>query len=217
MRAAHTDRFDGWIAGLGTTSGLRVVVGRWRASPFGPFTDVMVERPDGHRVLLAPSQEIAAYVAATYRFDEVVVTPVHVDAVRGRWSVAAGPLALTFEVGGRPALGVMLRAVPRALATRTAWIRGAGAVARLVLPGVRTHGSAGGGRRELYAALDLRRIVAADVRWDGERRGTLAPVVPPVRFGFGSTPAMPALVRMVTRVDGPAMPFSWGARSADHY
>jgi hypothetical protein len=27
------DRFDGWIAGLGTAKGLRVVIGRWAQSP----------------------------------------------------------------------------------------------------------------------------------------------------------------------------------------
>src|SRR5699024_6852506 len=44
-------RFVGEIAGVGTTSGTRVVVGRWEDSPFGPFGDAMVETADGHRVL----------------------------------------------------------------------------------------------------------------------------------------------------------------------
>jgi hypothetical protein len=34
--------FDGHIAGIGTASGLRAVVGIWQQSPFGPFADVMV-------------------------------------------------------------------------------------------------------------------------------------------------------------------------------
>jgi len=201
MRASlDTDRFDGWIAGVGTTSGLRVVIGRWSSSPFGPFADVMVERVDGHRVLLAPTEEVAAYVASTYRFDEVRVTPVGVAIEGGQWSVDAGPLSLDFEVGRRPALGVLLRAVPRPLAARAGWIRATRLLARVALPGVRTHGSAGAGRREFYGALDLRRITAATVLWDGEDQGSLAPVLPPVRFGFGSTPAGPSVVRMVTLV-----------------
>ena len=69
-------RFDGWIGGLGTAAGLRAVVGHWPRSPFGPFTDVMVERPDGHRVLLAPARPVADFVAQTYRFDEVRIVPV---------------------------------------------------------------------------------------------------------------------------------------------
>lgn len=167
----------------------------------------MAERADGHRVLIAPSPDVAGYVAGTYRFDEVRVAPVEVAVDGASWRVAAGPLALRFAVGGRPALGVLLRAVPRALATRVAWIRAAGLVGRYALPGVRTHGSAGGGRREFYGALDLRRIAAAEVLWDGADQGALARVEPPVRFGFGSTPAEPSLVRIVTLVrHGPAGP-----------
>src|SRR4051794_12968871 len=87
-------RFDGWIAGIGTSSGTRVVLGHWVRSPFGPFTDVMLERKDGHRVLLAPSAQTAHFVAGTYVFDEVRVVPVGVEADRGECRVAAPPLDL---------------------------------------------------------------------------------------------------------------------------
>jgi hypothetical protein len=200
---ARTDRFDGWIAGVGTACGLRAVLGRWPRSPFGPFADVMVERTDGHRILLAPTAEVAAYVSATYHFDEVRIVPVAVSEEDGWWEIAAGPLALRFAVGRRPAIGLLLRAVPRALALHPVWIRAAGLVAARALPGVRTHGSAGGGRRELYGALDLRRITAGRLRWEGADQGRLGPVDPPVRFGFGSTPAGPCLVRIVTLVRHP--------------
>jgi len=197
-----SDRFEGWIAGIGTEAGLRCVVGHWPDSPLGSFTDVMVEQPDGLRVLLAPSPAVAEFVAATYRFDEVRTVPFAVARTRERWTVDAGPLALAFEIGGRPALGHLLRAVPRRLATTPAWISAIDQVARRVLPGVRTVGSAGGDRREYYAALDLHLIVGASVRWDGVDQGGLARVDPPVRFGFGSTPGQPSLVRMVTLVRG---------------
>jgi hypothetical protein len=195
-----TDRFDGWIAGLGTTAGLRVVVGHWPHSPLGAFTDVMVEQPDGHRVLLAPSSEVAEFVAATYLFDEVRVGRVQAEIDGVRWRVDAAPLVLAFTVGGRPPLGLLLRAVPRALATSPLWISAVDLVARRVLPGVRTRGSAGGGRREYYGALDLRGLTMASALWNGTDQGALAPVTPPVRFGFGSTPRTPSLTRVVTLV-----------------
>ncbi len=194
------DRFDGWIAGLGTAGGLRAVVGHWPRSPFGAFTDVMVERADGHRVLLAPSAEIAAYVTGTYRFDEVWVGPVQTRVEGDRWEVDAVPLTLAFTVGRRTLVGLLLRAVPRPLATRPGWVALTDVVARTVLPGVRTRGSAGGGRQEFYAALDLHRVAAAAVTWEGADQGALAPVAPPVRFGFGSTPRSPSLTRIVTLV-----------------
>lgn len=199
-------RFDGWIAGLGTPAGLRCVVGHWPSSPLGPFTDVMVEQPDGHRTLLAPTAEVAAFVGATYRFDETRLVPVRLDRRGARWTVDAGPLSCEFIIGRRHPLGYLLRAVPSRLAVATWWISVIDLIARRVLPGVRTRGSAGGGRREFYAALDLHRITAADVRWDGADQGGLAEVHPPVRFGFGSTPRAPSLARMVTLVEGPALP-----------
>jgi hypothetical protein len=201
--------FDGWIGGLGTSGGLRAVVGHWPRSPFGPFTDVMVEQPDGHRVLLAPTRPIADFVAQTYRFDEVRIVPVTASGTaeaagnrvsRGRWRIEAGPLTVTVDIGGRAALGWLLRAVPRPLATAPWWITTVDAVARRVLAGVRTRGTAGQGRQEFYAALDLRRIVRATVLWHGADQGGLAPVDPPVRFGFGSTPREPSAARIVTLV-----------------
>lgn len=194
------DRFDGFIAGLGTASGLRAVAGVWPRSPLGPFTDVMVERPDGHRLLLAPSPAVADFVAATYVFDEVRVGPVHSRTDGTRWEIDAAPLSLAFTVGRRTALGTLLRAVPRPVATDPRWISLVDVVARRVLPGVRTRGSAAGGREEFYGALDLHRITAATVGWDGADQGALALVDPPVRFGFGSTPRSPALTRVTTLV-----------------
>jgi hypothetical protein len=196
------DRFDGWIAGLGTRAGLRAVVGHWPHSPLGAFTDVMVERADGHRVLLAPSEEVAAFVAGTYVFDEVRIGPVRTRVDGIRWRVDADPLALRFTVGRRTPLGRLLRAVPRRLAADPRWIGAIDVVARAVLPGVRTRGSASGGRQEFYGALDLHAVTGAALRWEGADQGGLAPVAPPVRFGFGSTPRRPSLTRIVTLVRG---------------
>src|SRR4051812_37067701 len=149
-------RFDGFIAGLGTASGVRIVVGHWPRSPFGAVTDVMVEMPDGHRLLVAPTPALAQFVAATYVFDEVRVAPVTVTRADDLWTISAGPLNLRFRVGQRGWLGLLLRGVPAPLARLPAWITAADVPARLVLPGVRTRGSAGGGRREWYGAQDLR-------------------------------------------------------------
>jgi hypothetical protein len=194
-------RFDGVIAGLGTRAGARIVVGHWTRSPFGPVSDVMLETPDGHRLLLAPTPALARFVSATYAFDEVRVTPVSVGVRGDAWAVAAGPLDLSFRAGGRGWLGRLLRAVPAPLARRPAWVAVVDLPARLLLPGVRTRGGAGGGRREWYGARDLRPIVAATARLDGRDLGPLAPVDPPVRFGFASTPRAPALVRITTTVE----------------
>ncbi len=199
-------RFDGEIAGVGTTQGTRIVVGHWRQSPFGPFADVMVESADGHRVLLAPARPIADFVAATYTFDEVRVGQIELRAIPNGWQVSADDLELTVAVGARTPLGWLLRAVPSALARTPAWATMVDPLARRTMSGVRTRGSAGEGRREWYAALDSHRIDDARASWNGESLGTLAPVAPPVRFGFGSTPATPSVVRVVSTVELPRPP-----------
>ncbi|MBN9101108.1 MULTISPECIES: hypothetical protein [unclassified Pseudonocardia] len=201
-----TDRFDGWIAGLGTGSGLRAVIGIWPRSPLGSFADVMVERADGHRMLLAPSPDVADFVAATYTFDEVRIGPVETSTDGTRWRVTAGPLEVDFTVGRRAALGWLLRSVPTPLRTSPAWISAIDVVARRVLPGVRTRGSAVGGREEFYGAQDLHGITAATVSWEGTDQGALSPVDPPVRFGFGSTPRAPSFTRVTTLVRRPDDP-----------
>ncbi|MEU9443526.1 hypothetical protein AB0D42_21975 [Streptomyces sp. NPDC048304] len=193
-------RFEGWIAGLGTSSGTRVVLGHWQRSPFGAFSDVMLERADGERLLLAPTWETADFIGATYVFDTVRVVPVRVGVVEHTWTVTSGSLELRFVTGRRGPAGLLLRAVPGALARRPAWSALTDAPARLLLPGVRTRGSARAGRREWYGARDLRPVRLVSAFFEGVDLGVPAPVAPPVRFGFGSVPRKPALTRVTTTV-----------------
>lgn len=200
---ATRQRFDGWILGVGTASGTRVVVGHWPRSPLGSVSDVMVERPDGHRVLLARTPELAGFVAATYSFDEVRVVDVVVDRPgRRTWSVSAGPLRLRLYTGRRPALGWMLRTVPSPLARTPGWVGLLDRPARL-LTGLRTRGTAGNGRTEWYGVQDLVAVTEVHASWDGADLGPIAPVRPPVRFGFGSVPPRPGVVRVTTTVEVP--------------
>jgi len=193
------ETFRGEICGVGTTSGTRVVIGRWPTSPFGSFADVMVEHPDGRRAFIAPDEEIAAYVTSVYAFDDLVVAPV--DAVRSahRLRVAAGPLTVDAVVGRRDALGWVLRAVPGAGAASPAWATLVAPVARVVLRGVRTRGATPGGE-EFYGATDRHAIDAVIATWEGRDLGPLAAVDPPVRFGFSSTPRAPSIVAVTTTV-----------------
>ena len=193
-------RFDGEIAAFGTTSGHRVVVGRWPVSPFGTVSDVMLEEPDGTRLLIAPSDEVARFVASTYHFDSFEVKPVQVIRHPGRLEVVAGQLRVTMVVGRRSWLGMLLRAVPRSVATAPAWVSLMDPLVRAVLPGVRTRGSAAAGRKEWYGAWDLHRLVSVTASWRGTDLGAMTNVFPPVRFGFGSTPRRPSVVRLTTTV-----------------
>ena len=188
--------FRGHIAGVGTTSGVRVVVGRWGSSPLGSFADVMVETASGRRVLLAPSEEVADFVGTTYSFDEVRIEPITIDG----WVLRSPSLTLEIVEGGRTGLGRLLRLVPRRLAESPWWCTVTDPVARVVLRGVRARGRAGNGRREWYGATDVHAVRSVRGSFDGADLGTLTAVEPPPRFGFSSPPRRPSVTAVVTPV-----------------
>ncbi|MHC6593617.1 hypothetical protein [Arthrobacter sp. C152] len=192
--------FDGHIAGIGTASGLRAVVGIWRHSPFGPFADVMVQQPTGHRLLLAPTDEVADFISATYSFDEVQVVDLSATLGHRALAVDAGPLVIRAVTGARTLLGSALRVVPHGLAVHPRWLSAVSPLAAVAAPGARTYGTAGSGRVEYYGVSDLHRVGSAVVSWDGKDAGALAPVHPAVTFGFSSVPAQPSLARLRTTV-----------------
>lgn len=178
-----------------------MVVGHWCDTPLGSFTDVMLETSRGHRILLAPRADVAAFVEATYTFDEVRLEPVHAEVSAALWRISTPSLTLEAAVGEPTLLGRMLRRLPRRLVTSPSWCRLVDPVARLVLPGVRTHGVARQGRREYYGATDVRAVRAICGSFDTVALGELRPVEPPCRFGFSSTPRRPSVTSVVTTVD----------------
>ncbi len=198
---AERQRFDGRIAGLGSTSGVRIVIGRWHDTPHGAFADLMIEEAGGHRVLLAPDDWVAELLQTTYRFDEVVIGPVAIVDDGPTWRVSAPELELTVTAGSRSRIGRLLRLVPRPVATAPLWLTVINPLAAVVMKGVRTRGSAGGGRTEYYGAYDLLRIAAIDGTWRGTPLGELADLDPPVRFGFGSAPRSPGITALTTTID----------------
>lgn len=196
------ERFRGHIAGVGSASGVRVVVGRWQDTPLGSFADAMVETAAGHRVLLAPRQEVADFIAATYTFDEVRIEPFAVRGSAQRWAVRGESLTLDLVVGRTTGLGLLLALVPRRLAEAPWWCAVTDPVARRVLRGVRTRGRTHDGRRrEWYGATGHRAVVAASGAFDGVPLGALRRVEPAPGFGFSSTPPRPSVTRVVTTVE----------------
>lgn len=180
---------------------MRIVIGHWTNSPLGEFTDVMVQFTDGHRLLLAPNEEVREFVTATYTFDEVYLTPVEFTRRGDHVELAADDLRVSVTTGGPTALGRLLHLVPNTVSTAPWFCRISDPIARVVLRGVRTRGSAGNGRRESYGARQQHKITAAEASWRAEDLGHLTPVTPPVTFGFGSTPAAPSVTSITTTID----------------
>ncbi|MEO8850998.1 MAG: hypothetical protein ABI360_04635 [Allobranchiibius sp.] len=193
-------RFHGTITGIGTSSGVRIVVGQWAHTPYGTFNDVMLQTPDGHRRLLAPTAQVAQFIEQTYTFDEVDIVPVNVTVDGDSYELHAADLDVNWTIGSRTAIGGLLRAVPGRLAVAPAWCRVIDPIARVVMRGVRTAGTARAGRQEFYGARDVHALTSASGRYAGAPLGALTPVEPAVSFGFGSVPTRPAVTTIVTTI-----------------
>lgn len=202
------DRFHGRIAAAGFASGEQTVVGAWHASPLGSFADVMWVRPDGHRVLLAPSHGVAAYVGSLYAFDEVRVVEVSGTATAAGLDVHAGPVRVSLTAGPRTWRSWVFAARPRPLRRSPAWIgvedRLVGPLGTVLLggaPGVRLAGDTPGGRREWYSIDDHRPLVDGRVEVDGADGGTLTSLRPGLGVGLSDFPSAPAIVTLTTLIE----------------
>ncbi len=201
---AERSQFFGEIAGVGSVSGVRIVIGHWANTPMGSFSDAMVELPGGHRILVAPSGGVANFISATYTFDEIRIEPFVITGDGSSWAIRSTSLHLDLELGRRTLLGGLLRLVPRGLAHSPWWISLIDLVARVVLRGVRVAGETKNGRKEWYGATDNRVITSLAGTFDGRDLGSLAPVEPSPKFGFSSTPPRPSVTRICTTVQVPA-------------
>jgi hypothetical protein len=119
--------------------------------------------------------------------------------------VRAGDLDVVYRLGRRTPLGWALRSVPARIATSVGWSRVTDPLARTMLRGVRTRGSAGQGRTEVYGATDHRAITSLEGTWRGTDLGGLARVRPDPGFGFASTPERPSQTSLVTTVLEPGL------------
>lgn len=186
MRFTGRVELEGNIGAAGFASGDRIVVGAWTDGPIGAMVDVMWARPDGERVLLAPSDDAAALITAAYSFDRVEVVEVRGGCTGRVLDVAAGPLAIRLEAG-------------RGWPLPPAWLRPAwftrfveAPIAKAVM-GVRTYGVTPTGAREWYRADRYRRVVSGSASCDGRSLGELRPVDPPCGFGFSEPPKAPSI------------------------
>ena len=138
-----------------------------------------------------PDEEIADFVGSTYQFDRVVLGPVDADLAPDRLTVTAPGLDVAVRIGGPAPLDRLLRLVPGRLATAPWWLRAIDPVAARIVAGVHTAGSAGNGRREYYGVRRSRQIVGVAGSFAGQDLGAVAPLLPPVGFGFSSAPPAP--------------------------
>ena len=200
-------RLEGRIAAAGFASGDRFVIGLWSRGPLGPMLDVMWARPDGTKVLLASSQEVAVFVGGVYEFDEVRVIEARAGSSNERVEVDAGPLHVELRTGP-PLKAFGLR--PRFLRRRATWVRVEDALLRPLAgrfligggSGVRLYGRSPSGVKEWYCIDAYRPVVSARATLEGKDLGPLVPLDPPAYFGFSEFPRRPAVVDCAPLLEG---------------
>ena len=150
----------------------------------------------GERRLVAPTQEVAAFVSAVYRFDRTEVTPLEADlcvqatqAGLEEWHLRVAAPDLGLELSLRAGAGWRIPFPRPAWFTR--WVEAP--VARRLL-GVRPYGVSPTGVAEWYRADAYRPVVAGEASLAGRDLGPVGALDPPVSFGFSEPPRRPSMV-----------------------
>lgn len=184
--------FTGRITSTGFSTGDRIVIGDWRKSPLGSFTNVMWAKPDGTRILLSPSEMHADYVSELYSFEDVKVVEISVEREKRGVSIEGGGLSIKIEWG-----------VPFPIPFwRPLWfIASFEALFGRILFGTKTHGMTRNGRREWYSVRSLSRILKAEANFEGRALGEKKEFEIDACFGFSEPPSMPASVTVKSYIE----------------
>ena len=181
------DIFEGRISSSGFASGDRIVIGDWKKSPLGSFTNVMWAKPDGTRVLLSPSQKHADYVSALYNFEEVHIAPIEVIRQSKSIEIKAPPLDIKLHWGME--FGLPIPRPRRFISTVEQWFA-------KVFFGTSTHGLTCNGLREWYCIYSLSKIKHATAVCEGVDLGNPSNFEINACFGFSEPPKKPSSVRL---------------------
>ena len=138
-------QIKGFISSIGFSDGNRFVIGHWKESPIGEFGDIMWGTPDGEKILVAGSEQVADFVSAIYDFDRIQIKNLHTSSDGKRTEAKAHNLEI--EILGGLVGGIL---PPRPLAF-TKYIENPFAN---LLMGVKTYGTSSRGVEEWYQAKD---------------------------------------------------------------
>ena len=183
--------FEGRVISSGFSTGDMIVIGDWNNSPHGPFTNLMWAKPDGTRVLIAPSREIGDFVSSLYSFEEVIVSKMKIQRTGKSIGVSCdlGPVYMGWG---------MTVHLPF---SRPRWFiaRVEAPFARLLF-GTKTHGTTRNGRKEWYHVRGLSRMKSVELDLDGRSSNQMTGMAPSACFGFSNPPRMPLSVRVDSHI-----------------
>ena len=184
--------FVGRITSTGFSSGDRIVIGDWRESPIGSFTNIMWARPDGTRILLSPSDEHAKYVSELYNFESVEITDIMVERTRRGISIQAGGLSVDISWG---------IALPIPIWRPLWFISSIEAFFARLIFGTKTDGRTKNNRREWYSIRSISKVLNAEASFHGQELGGSESFTTNACFGFSEPPSMPASVSLKSYIE----------------
>jgi uncharacterized membrane protein len=185
------DVFKGRITSSGFESGDRIVVGAWKESPFGEFTDIMWAKKDGSRILIAPTKEVADYVDAMYSFDEIKIQDIEVKQLERALSVTCDSMKLDFEWN---------KGWPIPFKRSLFFIATVELLFARIFFGTQTHGVTKNQRKEWYAIDRVSKLTKASATIGGTNVGDLRPLSEPCKFGFSEAPKKPSSCEVRTHI-----------------
>ena len=186
------DVFSGRISSSGFSSGDRIVIGDWEDSPLGSFTNIMLARPDGSRVLISPSEKHAEYVSKLYNFEEVRILDLVVT--RDKKSIQIEGTGLSVKMSWGVALAIPI--------WRPLWfIATVENLFAKILYGTKTYGLTKDGRREWYSIRSISRVSSTEAIFDGKNFGDSEEFEISACFGFSEPPRKPSSVSLKSYID----------------
>lgn len=186
------DIFSGRITSSGFSSGDRIVIGDWKDSPFGSFTNIMWAKSDGTRVLISPSKKLAGYVSSIYSFEEINIADIEVTREKRSISVKAGNLEVRMFWGVTFPLPFW----------RPKWF--ISTFEKLIAEkffNTSTYGITNDGRKEWYSIRGISKVIDAEAKIDGISLGGSVNFEMNACFGFSEPPSWPSSVTLKSYID----------------
>ncbi len=179
--------FKGRVISSGFQTGDMVVIGDWRESPHGAFTNLMWAKPDGTRVLIAPSEELGDFVSSLYSFEKVIVSPMEIERTEKSIEVKCDLGRIYMQWG---------MTIPLPFSRPRWFIANIEAPFARLFFGTKTHGTTRNGRKEWYHVRGLSRMKSVELELDGRSTKQMTGMAPSACFGFSNPPRMPLSVRV---------------------
>jgi hypothetical protein len=187
------DIFEGRITSCGFISGDRLVIGYWKDSPFGSFSDIMWATSDGKKILIAPNQEIGDYISSMYEFDIVKIEEIKVEEDINQIKIDTKDISCHFEWGN--GISFLTKKRPLWFVSSVEYLFG------WLIFGTKTHGKTKNGKKEWYAVDRLSKLISAKAYINGDDLGEYTSFYPKANFGFSDPPKMPSSVLVRSHIE----------------